>query len=525
MLILDAKELKDRGTIMSTQSLRLASLYKILTPSAEAIPFKFLPEQWQLFCDMVPLNLIPKARQLGITTFVQLYMLDTCLWTPNIRAGIVAHTMDDAKRFFRDKVKFAYDSMPEWAREDVSVVSNSADTLTFSNGSSIRVSTSHRSGTMQLLHISELAALCRLRPEAADEVVEGALNTVTVGQQIFVESTMKNPYDKFSRMCKAARAFEESGDPFTPMDWKLHFFGWTECERYRLDGAVPMVSREVQDHFMELESDYGIVLDNGQKTWFIKKLAEQGWPAMHREFPATLDESLAAADEGVVYAKEMRAARQEGRITQLPYNPNNPIMTCWDLGRNDCTSIWFFQKNGPWFDFLWYEEDSGHALHHYAELVFDLKAEKHWIMGRHYLPHDVEVTELTNRENKTRKEVLEGLGVSPIEVVPRIPLEIDGIEMMRQVFSICRFDEEGCGKGLEHLSTFRFERDQRNDRYKDTPKKGPEKHAADAIRQFAQGWRAEREPYNDDSENRMLRANRNRYGYQSRAAHRRRRLI
>ena len=59
------------------------------------------------------LNVILKARQLGFTTFIQLFMLDACLFNPNIRAGTIAHTLDDARVIFRDKVKFVYDNLPE----------------------------------------------------------------------------------------------------------------------------------------------------------------------------------------------------------------------------------------------------------------------------------------------------------------------------------------------------------------------------------------------------------------------------
>jgi len=51
-------------------------------------------------------NVILKARQLGFTTFIQIFMLDACLFNSNIRAGTIAHKLDDAKTIFRDKVKY-----------------------------------------------------------------------------------------------------------------------------------------------------------------------------------------------------------------------------------------------------------------------------------------------------------------------------------------------------------------------------------------------------------------------------------
>ena len=100
-------------------------------------------------------NLILKARQLGFTTFIQFFMLDACLFNSNIRAGTIAHRLDDARVIFRDKVKFPYEFLPEQLKAARPVIKDFADELIFSNNSSIRVSTSMRSGTLQFLHVSE----------------------------------------------------------------------------------------------------------------------------------------------------------------------------------------------------------------------------------------------------------------------------------------------------------------------------------------------------------------------------------
>ena len=109
-------------------------------------------------------SLILKARQLGFTTFIQLFMLDACLFNSNIRAGTIAHRLDDARVIFRDKVKFPYDNLPDMLKAARPIIRDSADELVFANNSSIRVSTSMRSGTLQYLHISEYGQLCAAFP-------------------------------------------------------------------------------------------------------------------------------------------------------------------------------------------------------------------------------------------------------------------------------------------------------------------------------------------------------------------------
>ena len=130
--------------------------------------------QEDLFREMHFMNVVLKARQLGFTTFIDLFMLDQCLFNSNVRAGIIAHNRDDAKIIFRDKIKYPYDNLPDVLRARISAESDTAQELLFSNNSSIRVGTSLRSGTLQLLHVSEYGKLCAKYPEKAREVRTGA---------------------------------------------------------------------------------------------------------------------------------------------------------------------------------------------------------------------------------------------------------------------------------------------------------------------------------------------------------------
>ena len=75
-------------------------------------------------------------------------MLDACLFNSNIRAGTIAHRLDDVRVIFRDKVKFVYDNLPEVLKLARPIIRDSADELVFANNRSIRVSTSMRSGTL-----------------------------------------------------------------------------------------------------------------------------------------------------------------------------------------------------------------------------------------------------------------------------------------------------------------------------------------------------------------------------------------
>ena len=157
---------------------RLSNLYKIVDKRGRAIPFRPNDAQLEFLGDTHDNNIILKARQLGFTTLCCLIYLDACIFAPNTRAGVIAHRLDDAKVIFRDKVKFPFDHLDEGIKAQVATRQDSADTLTLANNSSIRVSTSMRSGTLQYLHVSEFGKICAQFPEKAREIVTGALNAV-----------------------------------------------------------------------------------------------------------------------------------------------------------------------------------------------------------------------------------------------------------------------------------------------------------------------------------------------------------
>src|SRR6478752_1557974 len=91
--------------------------YTIKDKTGSEIPFRMNEDQEEFLLNRHGLDLILKARQKGFTTVIQLDMLDDCLFIPNTAAGVIAHNLNDAKAFFRDKIKFAYDNLPPEFRQ------------------------------------------------------------------------------------------------------------------------------------------------------------------------------------------------------------------------------------------------------------------------------------------------------------------------------------------------------------------------------------------------------------------------
>ena len=111
---------------------RLNNLYCIIDKAGTKSVFHMNWAQEQLYQGMWYCNIILKARQLGISTFVCLLFLDRCLFNSNLHAGIIAHTREDAEVMFR-RVKFAYDSLPEQLKILRQVNTDNARELQFNN--------------------------------------------------------------------------------------------------------------------------------------------------------------------------------------------------------------------------------------------------------------------------------------------------------------------------------------------------------------------------------------------------------
>lgn len=453
--------------------------YQVQDESGEAVRFHLRPLQEKFLLEQHGFDLLLKARQLGFTTVIQLDYLDDCLFNPNIAAGVIAHNREDAEAFFNNKIRFAYDSLPEEFKAAVPATQDSTRSMKFGNGSSIRVGTSLRSGTFQRLHVSEYGKLCAKFPDKAREVKSGALNTVHVGQKIRIESTAEGQSGHFYELCKKAQDRLKSGTPLTALDFKFHFFGWHLDDKYRLEDRVSTTS-EQQEYFAKLLADHGIELSRQQRSWYIKK-AEQQDEDMKREFPSTPEEAFEASVEGAYLAKQMAKLRTEKRICRIPAL-DIPVDTSWDLGVNDSMCITFWQTVGMERRAIDYYENSGEGWTHYAKLL----ASKPYVYRRHYGPHDIE-HRMLGLTAETRKQKAEEAGIKPWVVVPRIPDEITGIDASRAFLAGVWIDEERCSRLIECLDNFRKDWDDKLGVFKDYARHDEFSHGYKSFETYAVG--------------------------------------
>ena len=250
-----------------------------------------------------------------------------------------------------------------------------------------------------------------------------------------------------------------------------------------------------RNHFWDLNN---IALENEDGDWShnifrasetgiidAKELASARKIMSEDQYMQEFECSWTAAVQGAYFAKEMAAIREKGQIGPVPYEPVAEVHTCWDLGLNDTTVIWFFQMIGKEVRFIDYYENNGEKLAHYAQVLKDKQVENGYLYGNHYLPHDVEVKEL--QTGRSREDALKSMGVSPIKKVKRINHKEDGIEMARQKIPTCWFDEKKCFDGVRALENYQKEWDDKRQVFKSTPLHNWASNPADAFMQFAQG--------------------------------------
>jgi hypothetical protein len=207
------------------------------------------------------------------------------------------------------------------------------------------------------------------------------------------------------------------------------------------------------------------------------------------EFAQELECSFNTPNSGSYYGKLMDEAEREGRVTSVPYDPELPVWTSWDLGVADSTAIWFVQVTwgGEW-RFIDYIEDSGAGLTHYTDLIAQ-KPYKQYAM--HLLPHDAAVKELGSGLSRT--EVFTSLGLQPWRIVRQHSVA-DGINAVRMVLPKAWFDAERCAGGIKALRHYRREWHEAAQTWRSTPVHDFASHGADSARYMALGVREMQPP-------------------------------
>lgn len=207
--------------------------------------------------------------------------------------------------------------------------------------------------------------------------------------------------------------------------------------------------------------------------------------------------SFDAAILGAFYGKEMRRVDAEGRICDVPHDPDFPVYTAWDIGRTDDTAIWWYQNIANQIRVLdWYAESGGSVEEYIGDEfkpgtitleVLKRKEERGYQYERHWLPHDARAKTLGSDGKSVIEKLGKHLGLSKMRIVPGLSVQ-DGIEAARTALGRCWFDNKcntSSSSGVEALRQYQRQYNEDSKAFVKEPMRNWATHSADAFRMLA----------------------------------------
>jgi hypothetical protein len=226
-------------------------------------------------------NIVLKARQMGISTWVAGRFFLKTVTQPGTLSVQVAHTQEAAEEIFRVVRRF-HSELPEELREGVLRTSRAnARSLVFPElDSEYRVETAGdpnagRGLTVQNLHCSEVARW----PGDARATLAGLLATMPAERgEVVLESTAQGAHGCFYEEWMGAEA----------NGWVRHFFPWWWEASYRLNAGEDAESEEER----ALVSKHGLTRE---QIAFRRRLQRQFGVLARQEYPESADDCFLAS--------------------------------------------------------------------------------------------------------------------------------------------------------------------------------------------------------------------------------------
>jgi hypothetical protein len=497
----------DLAKKLSSQYWRINSLYPVENEKGKVVIFRLNPVQRILYKNLWWLNVIPKSRQHGISTFFEKLWFDTSLFNPNMNCGIVDKSMPDATKKLA-KMKFAWENMddPEicpktyqigaMIKERTKIIKSNDSEIELSNGSKIWCGVSLRGTAIQRLHVSELGPISYNNPERAEEIRAGAFNTVHEGSITAIESTHEGgEFGLNYEMIRLAQQSPPERERMNRMNWQLHFFGWWQDPKNTLEvdaGYDTAVTPELEELFMEKEQLCKMKLSKEQKYWYaMKRLTQRD--KMSKEHPFDVEEAISAAIKGAIYGDLMNEMRSDGRITDFPWDVSSPLYCFWDMGKKDFMCMELMQHNGSYWTVLDSFAYFGKGEHFYHQKVLEWER-KYGFISMHFMPWDAGKA---GEEGPSWVNSFNKLGMTNIRTVPRSNDKWSGIRHARTLLPMMKIHAVNCDKEITvaeikipslitSLRSYHVKVEEKDGRVNEVPVHGPESHHCDAIRTFAE---------------------------------------
>lgn len=235
---------------------------------------------WDLEQQQVPVRiLVPKARQHGISTFIEAMIYSKTAFQKNTNAIIIADDKSHARIIF-DMAKLMHKKMAKLFKTETHKT-NAQEVVFSENDSQIVVATDARSGMFHIFHSSETAFY-----RNAEETMLGVLQCIPdkPGTMVIMEST-GNGYNYFSDMVMRAKAGKN--------DYHVFFIPWYENPEYAIKASKDFEAQESGAYGNEIYYRDTYKLSNEQLAWrryTIDDKCKGDLQTFKQEYPACVEE-------------------------------------------------------------------------------------------------------------------------------------------------------------------------------------------------------------------------------------------
>ena len=462
---------------------RMNNLYRIVDRNGNSVRFKLNAVQNYVLKNIHTRNLILKARQLGMSTFAVLYLLDDALFNSNLSAGIVSYSLEHAQHIFKRIIGHALDTIPQEYKDAnmCGIIQRSAREISFNNGSFLRVDTTLRGGAYQLVLVSEFGKTCARNPLKAEEVITGTLQTVPIHGRIIIESTGEGNTGFYSEMVQTAA--QRGNDNLSSLEYKSFFFPWYSEPSYQMSQAVTY-GVELTDYMDKLEKDQNIKISQEQRYWYAHQKSILG-DKIKQEFPSTVAEAFVSSSDAYYFQLCIEAAYQSNRCLSInPYDALEPVYVAMDIGVNDLTVISFFQIIHGEIRVIDYYEDKNKGVDFYARF---LQQDKRYLYNTIFLPHDAAHRDGIVVENTYERDFrrLFAQTNTKFVVLKRTDKNLN-ISNAKIKFERCVFNLSRVKPFLDQLSKYRKKWSEQFGKYLDEPYHDVSSNYADCFQYLCQ---------------------------------------
>ena len=215
---------------VSVRDFLITSLLKVRSKTRRLIPLRLNRAQREYSRSCTKRNIVLKARQLGITTYVAARFFIQTITQPGTVTVQVAHDQESAEQIFRIVHRF-WENLPDGMRNGALLTSRAnIRQIVFARlDSEYRVATAAdanagRGMTIHNLHCSEVARW----PGDAGETLTSLRAAVPKGGEVVLESTPNG----------AGGVFYEEWQQAGETGYTQHFFPWWYDDEYRVEGDL-----------------------------------------------------------------------------------------------------------------------------------------------------------------------------------------------------------------------------------------------------------------------------------------------